>query len=163
WSIPWRACARPAWASSSTPTCSATFSSPSRAIRLSAPPRPCCATWSTWAVSAAQRPSGQYGSDRLQLKCPAPSTMACLSERAPVALLTVLVVLTPRATQGHLRPVHSSRPPTPLECYLRAQLPCLTPAEVRAAYGIDDLLHRGITGAGRTIAIVVSFGSPSLR
>src|SRR4051794_24138168 len=65
---------------------------------------------------------------------------------ALVALLTVLVVLAPRAPQGHLPPVHSSRPPTLLECFLRAHRPCLTPAEVRAAYGIDNLLRRGITG-----------------
>ena len=83
--------------------------------------------------------------------------------RALGALLTVLVVLAPWVPQGHLPPVHSSRPPTLLECFLRAHRPCLTPAEVRAAYGIDDLLRRGITGAGRTIAIVVSFGSPTLR
>ncbi|HKO24468.1 MAG TPA: S53 family peptidase [Chloroflexota bacterium] len=80
-----------------------------------------------------------------------------------VALLTVLVVLAPWASQGRLPPVHSSRPPTRLECFLRAHRPCLTPAEVRAAYGIDHLLRRGITGRGRTIAIVVSFGSPTLR
>jgi len=32
---------------------------------------------------------------------------------------------------------------------------------MRAAYGIDTLSRRGITGKGRTIAIVVSFGSPT--
>jgi subtilase family serine protease len=84
-------------------------------------------------------------------------------KRALGALLTVLVVLAPHASQGRLPPVHSSRPPTLRECFLRTQRPCLTPAEVRAAYGIDDLLRRGITGTGRTIAIVVSFGSPTLR
>jgi len=50
-----------------------------------------------------------------------------------------------------------------LECLARIHRPCLAPAQMRAAYGIDTLSRRGITGKGRTIAIVVSFGSPTLR
>jgi len=48
-----------------------------------------------------------------------------------------------------------------LECLARIHRPCLAPAQMRAAYGIDTLSRRGITGKGRTIAIVVSFGSPT--
>lgn len=40
---------------------------------------------------------------------------------------------------------------------------CFTPAEIRRLYGVDTLLKRGFTGKGRTIAIIVSFGSPTVR
>ena len=56
-----------------------------------------------------------------------------------------------------------ARPPSLQECLQRIHQPCLTPAQVRAAYGIDTLLRCGITGRGRTIAIVDAFGSPTIR
>jgi subtilase family serine protease len=40
---------------------------------------------------------------------------------------------------------------------------CLSPSEMRAAYGVDPLLKSGITGKGQTIAIIVSFGSPTIQ
>lgn len=40
---------------------------------------------------------------------------------------------------------------------------CYGPPQMRRAYAVDPLLQRGITGRGRSIAIVVSFGSPTLR
>src|SRR5579859_3463834 len=40
---------------------------------------------------------------------------------------------------------------------------CLGPAQMRQVYGVDTLLRRGITGRGKTIAIIVSFGSPTIR
>jgi subtilase family serine protease len=40
---------------------------------------------------------------------------------------------------------------------------CYTPAEMRRLYGVDTLLKQGITGKGRTIAIIVSFGSSTIR
>jgi subtilase family serine protease len=55
------------------------------------------------------------------------------------------------------------RPPSSQECLRLNHRPCLTPTQVRAAYGIDTMLQRGITGRGRTITIIVSFGSPTLR
>jgi subtilase family serine protease len=39
---------------------------------------------------------------------------------------------------------------------------CLSPADLRAAYHLGPLYGRGITGKGRTIAIVDSFGSPTI-
>jgi subtilase family serine protease len=38
----------------------------------------------------------------------------------------------------------------------------LTPAQIRIAYHLGPLLARGITGAGQTIVIVDSFGSPTI-
>ncbi len=38
-----------------------------------------------------------------------------------------------------------------------------TPAQIRAAYHVNPLLRAGIDGAGQSIAIVDSFGSPTIR
>ena len=38
----------------------------------------------------------------------------------------------------------------------------LSPAQIRAAYDLGPLLHRGIDGQGQTIVIVDSFGSPTI-
>ena len=38
-----------------------------------------------------------------------------------------------------------------------------TPAQVRAAYFLNPLLHKGINGTGQSIVIVDSFGSPTIR
>lgn len=40
---------------------------------------------------------------------------------------------------------------------------CFSPAEIRSLYGVNGLLNQGITGKGRTIAIIDSFGEPSIR
>jgi subtilase family serine protease len=43
------------------------------------------------------------------------------------------------------------------------RLPCYGPAQLQAAYEVGPLLSRGIDGTGVTIAIVDSFGSPTIR
>jgi subtilase family serine protease len=40
--------------------------------------------------------------------------------------------------------------------------PCYGPDQIRAAYGIQPLLDAGYTGAGKTIAIIDAYGSPTL-
>jgi subtilase family serine protease len=40
--------------------------------------------------------------------------------------------------------------------------PCYSPQEIQHAYGLDSLLARGDNGAGQTIVIIDSFGSPTL-
>ncbi len=39
---------------------------------------------------------------------------------------------------------------------------CYGPDQIRAAYGIQPLLDRGLTGAGRTIVIIDAFASPTI-
>jgi subtilase family serine protease len=78
-------------------------------------------------------------------------------------LLVVGVVIAPRVTGRAAAPLRVQTPPSLGECLQRIHVPCLGPAQVRAAYGVDALLRRGITGKGRTIAIIVSFGSPTIR
>lgn len=40
---------------------------------------------------------------------------------------------------------------------------CLTPYDIRTAYGMDSLIQNGITGKGQTVIDIVSFGSPTLK
>ena len=40
---------------------------------------------------------------------------------------------------------------------------CQTPYSMRAAYGMESLIERGMTGKGETVVDIVSFGSPSLQ
>jgi subtilase family serine protease len=53
-------------------------------------------------------------------------------------------------------------PPTPDQCLTAIGGRCLTPALLRQAYDLDGLYGQGLTGAGVTIGIVDSFGSPTL-
>jgi subtilase family serine protease len=46
---------------------------------------------------------------------------------------------------------------------LSKQQGCLTPHEMRVAYGVESLYEQGYTGKGQTIIDIVSFGSPTLR
>ncbi|HEX6121874.1 MAG TPA: S53 family peptidase [Ktedonobacterales bacterium] len=39
----------------------------------------------------------------------------------------------------------------------------MTPDELRAAYNVTPLLEMGLSGAGQTVVVIVSFGSPTLQ
>jgi subtilase family serine protease len=41
-------------------------------------------------------------------------------------------------------------------------VPCYSPQEIRNAYGLTPILNAGYTGAGQTIIIIDSFGSPTI-
>ena len=56
----------------------------------------------------------------------------------------------------------SSQPPTTASCERDYHIACYSPAQIRQAYQLPALLASGITGAGQTIAIVDSFGSPTI-
>jgi subtilase family serine protease len=47
-------------------------------------------------------------------------------------------------------------------CQTTVPAGCYGPDQIRAAYGIQPLLDHGINGTGRTIAIVDSYGSPTI-
>lgn len=55
-----------------------------------------------------------------------------------------------------------SKPPTDAQCRAKTGHPCYSPQEIRRAYGVDQLLSRGNDGAGQTIVIVDSYGSPTI-
>jgi subtilase family serine protease len=56
--------------------------------------------------------------------------------------------------------------PSPLstsQCVAQLGIHCYSPLQYRTAYNLDPLYKRHITGAGRTIVIVDSFGSPTIQ
>ncbi len=59
--------------------------------------------------------------------------------------------------------VPSSQPPTEQYCMVNYGVLCYGPTQVQAAYGEDRLFREGLSGRGETIAIVDSFGAPTIR
>ncbi len=58
---------------------------------------------------------------------------------------------------------HWQAPPTTPDCEAAAGVACYQPAQLHQAYDLKGLYARGLDGAGSTIAIVDSFGSPTVR
>lgn len=60
--------------------------------------------------------------------------------------------------------VSSQTPPTAEQCArARPGAACYSPTQLQTAYDLPGLYARGITGKGQTIAIVDSFGSPTIQ
>jgi subtilase family serine protease len=49
------------------------------------------------------------------------------------------------------------------QCQAQIGISCYSPLQYRVAYDLNPLYAKGITGAGRTIVIVDSFGSPTIQ
>ncbi len=89
----------------------------------------------------------------------APATAPAL---APAAATGRLPQLVPAVTGHHLaRRVDS--PITIAQCQAKWKIDCYTPAQYRRAYDLDPLYAAGLTGRGRTIVVVDSFGSPTIQ
>jgi subtilase family serine protease len=56
----------------------------------------------------------------------------------------------------------SPSPLTTAQCQAEIGISCYTPVQYRVAYDLNSLYAKGITGAGKTIVIVDSFGSPTI-
>jgi subtilase family serine protease len=52
--------------------------------------------------------------------------------------------------------------PTDAYCRLNFGAACYSPQEVRTAYGLNGLIDAGMVGAGQTIVLIESFGSPTI-
>ena len=62
-----------------------------------------------------------------------------------------------------LAPSQGGPPPyTYSQCLEIFSIPCYTPQLIRNSYEVTSLLNAGYTGAGQTIIIVDSFGSPTI-
>ena len=61
-----------------------------------------------------------------------------------------------------VRAARFTTPPTTAQCLSTLGAACYSPAQIQAAYGTTGLLAKGDTGAGQTICIVDSFGSPTI-
>ncbi|RLU87503.1 protease [Streptomyces griseocarneus] len=67
------------------------------------------------------------------------------------------------AVAGHLL-AHSEGGPLSIEeCRAKWKIACYNPLQYRKAYQLDPLYKAGITGKGRTVVIVDSFGSPTIQ
>src|SRR3984957_7875165 len=53
--------------------------------------------------------------------------------------------------------------PDPSSCVADNGVPCYTPQQLQTAYGVTPLLNAGYNGAGQTMVIIESFGSPTIK
>ncbi|MGD0557957.1 MAG: S53 family peptidase [Streptosporangiaceae bacterium] len=67
------------------------------------------------------------------------------------------VATAPRITGGW------EAPTTIADCVQSAKVRCYSPLQYQVAYDLGPLYAEGITGKGETIAIIESFGSPTIR
>jgi len=63
----------------------------------------------------------------------------------------------------HAMPVDRAGPPSTQTCESQFKIACYTPLQVQQAYNTPKLYNQDITGAGQTIVIVDSYGSPTVR
>jgi subtilase family serine protease len=59
--------------------------------------------------------------------------------------------------------VRAGGPPTTAACEKQFHIACYTPLQLRQAYDLPKLFAEGYTGKGTTIAIVDSYGSPTIK
>jgi subtilase family serine protease len=93
--------------------------------------------------------------------------LAPLGAAAPLSSLAPLGPVGPAAAQPSRGPVHIlgpkfSSPPDTADCEAVFGIACYEPAQFQQAYDLKPLYAAGVTGAGETIVIVDSFGSPTI-
>ena len=74
---------------------------------------------------------------------------------------SAVVRISPDAV--HAMPVDRAGPPSTQTCESQFKIACYTPLQVQQAYNTPKLYRQDITGAGQTIVIVDSYGSPTVR
>ncbi|GAA1990720.1 S53 family peptidase [Kitasatospora viridis] len=67
------------------------------------------------------------------------------------------------ASQGHIDAKARTAPISTSDCVTQIGIHCYSPLQYRAAYNLNKLYDQGITGKGRTIVIVDSYGSPTIQ
>ncbi|MEY9873173.1 subtilase family serine protease [Streptacidiphilus sp. MAP12-33] len=67
------------------------------------------------------------------------------------------------ASHGHVLKTGMAAPVPTSVCLSQIQIRCYTPLQYRTAYNLAPVYDAGITGKGRTIVIVDSFGSPTIQ
>jgi len=81
---------------------------------------------------------------------------------APVK--TVAAAADPAVTIGYgPNFLHLPAPLSTSGCLANYGVRCYTPAQLHTAYNLNPLFRRGIDGRGRTIVVVVPFGSPTVE
>jgi subtilase family serine protease len=79
--------------------------------------------------------------------------------RSPISALADVAV---KPGVQHAGRVQAS-PPTTAYCEKAYKVACYKPSQIQQAYNLPALYASGVTGRGRTIVIVDSFGSPTIR
>jgi len=82
---------------------------------------------------------------------------------ASVALMAVGSVSASAQPLHWLEGHAFSAAPTTADCETDFGIACYSPLQYEQAYDMKPLYHAGLTGAGQTIAIVDSFGSPTIQ
>ena len=89
--------------------------------------------------------------------------------RSFAALLGALVAYAIAAGGASAAPYHIligghfTQPPTIAQCQAAEGIDCYGPPQLHQAYDMTPLYRAGLNGAGKTIVIVDSFGSPTIR
>jgi subtilase family serine protease len=93
-----------------------------------------------------------------------------LRSRCLLALIGASAVCAFAAQSAVAEPFHveypahfGATPPTTAQCVAEAQIACYGPLQYEQAYDMKPLYRAGLTGAGKTIVIVDSFGSPTIK
>jgi subtilase family serine protease len=80
---------------------------------------------------------------------------------APASAALPRIVVSPDAIRLPGKP--RSAPLTTTQCEQTVSIACYLPNQIRTAYHLPALYAKGITGKGKTIVIVDSFGSPTIK
>jgi subtilase family serine protease len=75
--------------------------------------------------------------------------------------VTAAVGVQPASIHSQL--ASQTQPPSEAQCVTAFTVPCYDPAQIETAYNEQPLFARGINGAGQTIVIVDSYGSPTIQ
>jgi subtilase family serine protease len=79
-----------------------------------------------------------------------------------ISVVNFSVAPHPLIARHIVLPNHQNQPPTTAECRALG-FSCYQPAQLQKAYNLAPLYADGFNGAGRTIVIVDSFGSPTIK
>ena len=85
------------------------------------------------------------------------------------ALLGSVAALALTCAPAAARPMHwmarssFAQPPNTNQCVQQTGLACYSPLQYETAYNMKSLYASGLTGAGKTIVLVDSFGSPTIK
>ena len=90
--------------------------------------------------------------------------LAALIGTIGASLLLLLCVGSASAEPLHsFIPHRFAQPPTTADCEADMGIACYQPFQLQQAYDMNPLYHAGLTGRGKTIVLVDSYGSPTIQ
>jgi len=84
------------------------------------------------------------------------------AQQAPASAPADMVARVTKVKGLKLASNSSLQAPTDLSCQATFGVPCYSPQQIQNAYGLTPILKAGYTGAGQTIVIIDSFGTPTI-